>query len=649
MCGIAGGKKAEEINSHQSHRGETQSKKQLPEKNYSLAHTLHSIVGCVEQPLENKNTLLVANCEIYNWKELEKKHELNCKNDAELLHQLLDKNGLSCLEEVEGVYAFAYYRNNKIYLARDKLGVKPLWYTGDAETLHFASERQALEKEGFNSTELHPRRLIVYDLEENKVDFENRDFFQINVREDSELNQIAEEVKNQFLEAVEKRIPKDKEIGLLFSGGVDSTMVAAALKELDKEFTCYTAGIQHGNVNSPRDLEWAKEIAEELELELEVYNSDLEEVERTIPKLTEWLSTTNTVKIGVALPFHLALQGDEKVVFTGLGSEQLYAGYYRQQGYLNKECLSDLRSIYHRDLYRDDVVAMRNGYELRIPFLDHQLVKHALEIPEKFKRNEEHRKYVLRLAAEKLGVPEKVVWRKKVAAQYGSNFDKALSKITNNKGFSHKQEYLNSLRASPNNRLAGLTSGGKDSCAAIYRMHRRNNDIRCLLNIRSDNKDSYMFDVEKEQDTLEKQSNDIGKPLLTTKTKGEKEEELKDLRNLVEKAMEMYSVEGLVAGALASTYQRDRVDKIAEQTGLKVFTPLWRDNQPNYMRWLIREGFKIEITDVAARGLKETWVGTILDGENVEKLIELSEENGFNAAGEGGEYETLVIEMPPLD
>jgi len=203
------------------------------------------------------------------------------------------------------------------------------------------------------------------------------------------------------------------------------------------------------------------------------------------------------VKNGVALPFHFALSGDEKVVMSGLGSEQLYAGYHRQQGYLNKECLSGLRRVFEGDLYRDNVISFRNGYELRIPFLDHNLIEHALTIPEEYKVKDEYRKYVLRKAAEKLGVPEKVVWRKKTAAQYGSNFDKAIDRLTKNNGFDHKQAYLNSFRKQPNRKLAALTSGGKDSKAALYRMQRRNNEIRCLVTLRSENKHSYMFDSKK--------------------------------------------------------------------------------------------------------------------------------------------------------
>lgn len=649
MCGITGAENRETVNNlqqHLKHRGQTCHTETT--KNYTIGHVLHSVVGKLEQPIKERG-LLSANCEIYNWKELNEKYGWNTENDAETLLKILEKKGIKALKELDGIYAFAYLNNNELIIARDRLGVNPLWHTGDEENFAFASEKQALEKEGLKSKELHPRQILVYNIEEKEISFKQREFFNLDVKDNKQLEEASEEIKELFLDAVEKRIP-ESEVGLLFSGGLDSTLVAAALQELDKDFTAYTAGIQHGNVSAPRDYEKAKEVAEEMDFSLKRYETSLEEVENVLPQLCDWISTTNVVKLGVALPFHFSLQQSEKVseqvIFTGFGSEQLYAGYARQQGYLNKECLSDLRCIFHEDLYRDNVVSFRHGRELRVPFLDEKLVEHALSIPEDMKRTEEYRKYVLRKAAEKLGVPETVVWRKKVAAQYGSNFDKALDKLTKESEFNHKQAYVNQFRDRYNKKLVALTSGGKDSNAALFRMWRRNNEISCLLTLRSENKASYMFDSKKSEKDLKWQSEQLGIPLITQKTDGEKEKELEDLKKGMEKAKKDYDVDGVIAGAIESSYQRDRVDKVAEEVGLKVFAPLWQFDQKQYMKWLLREGFKVKITDVAARGLTEDWEGLILDEESVGKLLELADKHRFHPAGEGGEYETKVVGFP---
>ncbi len=648
MCGIAGScqrKKTEKLVKKQSHRG--QNTETTETGDFALGNVLHSVVGNVKQPVQDQG-ILTANCEIYNWKKLAKNHKFKVENDAELLLRLLDKEGKKALKQLDGIYAFAYRKDNKIILGRDKLGVNPMWYVDDEKEFAFASEKQALEDSGCeNIRELHPRKILTYNVKKKTISFENREFFDIDVKEDTDIDREAEKIKDLFLDAVEKRIP-DGEVGLLLSGGVDSTMVAAALQELEKDFTAYTAGIQHGNVDKPRDVQQAKKAAEKMNIELKVQEVTLEDVEETLPKLSNWLSTTNTVKLGVALPIHFSLNqsGDEKVCFSGFGSEQLYAGYTRQQGYLNKECLSDLRGIFHNDLYRDNVISFRNSRELRIPFLDQDLVEHALTIPEDMKRNGEYKKLVLRKAAEKLGVPESIAWRKKVAAQYGSNFDKAINKLTEKSSYSHKQSYLNQYRERENKKLVGLTSGGKDSNAALLRMQRRNNKLECLLTLRSKNKDSYMFDSKKEEKDLEWQADKMDIPLRKQETKGKKEKELEDLKKGLEQVKEEFKVEGVVSGAIESTYQRDRVDRVAEKVGLKVYTPLWQFNRKQYMHWLIREGFKVKITDVAARGLDESWIGRVLDEESVEELIDLADKYRFHPAGEGGEYETKVVGFP---
>lgn len=641
MCRIAGGEDAdavEKLTASLQHRGQSTT---VEGTDFTLGHVLHPVVNHIEQPIHGTGRL-TANCEIYNWQKLATEQDISAENDADLLLRLLDAQGMEILDELDGVYAFAYVTEAEAVLARDLLGVKPVWYVEDP--FLFASERQALEALGYTPRELHPRQMLRYNRETGAISLEQRSFFDIAVDEDLSLEDAAEAVKDKFLNAVEKRVP-DTEVALLFSGGVDSTMVAAALQALDVDFTAYTAGVQYGNVNAPRDVEWAERVADEMGFPLEVYNADLDAVEANISDTVNWISSTSVVKTGVALPFHLALQGDEPVVFSGLGSEQLYAGYNRHQGYLNKECLSGLRRLWERDLYRDDVIAMRNGYELRVPFLDQELVAHALTIPGEYKVKDDYRKYVVRKAAEKLGVPEDVAWRKKTAAQYGSNFDKALGKIAKNNGFRHKQPYLNQFRNTSDHRLGALFSGGKDSSAALYRMARRNNDIRCLINMQSQNENSYMFDP-KEKRVVAEQAEALGTPLLVQETQGEKEEELDDLKTAVLRAKNEYGIDGIVAGALASTYQRDRVEQVAEATGMKVFAPLWQEDPASYMKWLVREGFEIQITKVAARGLSTDWVGKTITEENVDDLLQLAEEHRFNAAGEGGEYETRVVQFP---
>jgi predicted ATP pyrophosphatase (TIGR00289 family) len=104
--------------------------------------------------------------------------------------------------------------------------------------------------------------------------------------------------------------------------------------------------------------------------------------------------------------------------------------------------------------------------------------------------------------------------------------------------------------------------------------------------------------------------------------------------------------DGVVAGALLSDYQRLRFSMAAEEVGLKTYTPLWRKNQEEYMRSLIREGFKFIIVTIQAYGIPEKFLGKVLTEDDIEEIIELSKLYGFNPGFEGGEAETLVIDAP---
>ena len=91
---------------------------------------------------------------------------------------------------------------------------------------------------------------------------------------------------------------------------------------------------------------------------------------------------------------------------------------------------------------------MAHTVELRLPFLDYDLIRFALSIPEKYKLNKEQNKIILREVAQRIGVPSSFASRKKIAAQYGSNFDKALEKLAKKNGWTSKKEYLQKLNSS---------------------------------------------------------------------------------------------------------------------------------------------------------------------------------------------------------
>lgn len=622
----------------------------------SIGHNLHAIVDLVHQPIKFQGKYLVANCEIYNWKELNSKYSLDAKNDAELILKLIIHNGVekiaSTIEEFDGVFAFCYYdpEIKKCIVARDLLGVKPMWFCF-SNFFAFSSEKKALLKNDiYDVIELNPRKIVSYDIEANKLEYINRDFFEICPEWNEGLDEIKKETFALIEDAIKKRIT-EKKVGILFSGGIDSVFIAYMLKKYGVEFICYTAAIEEKGMEKAEDLIYAEKFAKMYNVPLKVTKVTIKEAEKYIKKIIPLIESTNVVKVGVALPFFIACEEAHKdgvkVIFSGLGSEEIFAGYERHEksDNVNKECVSGLLKMYERDLYRDDVITMANSIELRLPFLDRKLVEYALKIPAEFKMADDMKKVVLRKIADGIGIDKQFTWRKKKAAQYGSKFDRGIEKLTKKNGFKYKADYLNSLSDEWNLNLGIMWSSGKDCSYAGYLMEKHNYKIKCLLTMKSKNKYSYMFHTPN-VNIAQTQADAMEIPIIFEETDGEKEHEIEDMKKLLTRAKNEFGIDGIVTGAIFSTYQRTRIEKAADEIGFKIFSPLWHKNQEEEMRELIDAGFKIMFSSVAADGLDDSWLDKIIDHSDIDKLVKLNDKIGLNVAGEGGEFESLVVDSP---
>jgi len=610
-------------------------------ENYSIGHLLHSIVGFVKQPIIMKDSLLVTNCEIYNYEELAKKYGLSVSNDADLIIKLINKIGLlKAIDELDGVYSCCYIKKNKVHLFRDKLGEKPLWFSQGK--FCFASEKKALISQGVKCvTELNPRNMLIYDLKTKKSSLKYLGFIKTRKVESFDW---AKSVSEALIESVKKMVPKGVKVGVLFSGGIDSTTISFILKKLGVDFTCYTAGLADSD-----DVLCADNAAKIHGFKIKVEHFDLESVRKDLPKICEIIESNNVVKVGVAIPFFYALKAAQKdgvkVIFSGLGSEEIFAGYKRFEGSSNisEESLYGLKQLYERDLYRDDCLTMYHNIELRLPFLDYKLINLALSIPKELKISDSDKKIILRSAGKILGIDESVIERKKVAAQYGSKSDKLLEVLSKN--FKGKSAFLKTVYNRKNLRLGALYSGGKDSNLAIHIMNNQNYEISCLITMLNKLEYSYMFQ-KADKKVIELQSKALEIPAIFGRTIGVKEEELKDLKKLIKKARDEYCLDGIITGAIYSTYQRNRIFEIAEELNLKIFSPLWHKSQEEELKELLANGFEFVLVKVAALGLNESWLGRAITAKDADELVKLNKKWGVNVAGEGGEYESVVLDCP---
>jgi len=191
--------------------------------------------------------------------------------------------------------------------------------------------------------------------------------------------------------------------------------------------------------------------------------------------------------------------------------------------------------------------------------------------------------------------------------------------------------------------LASLVSGGKDSLYAMHLAMKDGYDIKYIVNIISENPDSYMFHVPNARLVL-KQAELMGIPVIQKITLGEKEKELDDLREVLHSISN--EIKGITTGAVQSNYQKDRIAKICDELHLKCINPLWHKDPEKFISDMIDAGFDIIITSVAAPPMDESWLGRKLDKETLKELILLNKKYGISVNGEGGEYESLVLNCP---
>lgn len=246
---------------------------------------------------------------------------------------------------------------------------------------------------------------------------------------------------------------KNKKTGILFSGGVDSAVLAMLCKKLGIDYYCYCVGFKDDVTKMPEDIIVAKEIAKKYDLKLKTKLYDLSESEKIIKKTALILKSTealDVVNIGVGAVEYAGMQLAKKdnceIVLSGLGSEEIFAGYQRHEQSSDKheECWNGLLMMYKRDLIRETLLPKALNIETYAPFLDLDIIRIAMQISIKAKITKKQNKIVIRKIAKKLGLKE-FAKRKKRAAQYGSRFNNAIMKLSAKNNFKYAKDYIKDI------------------------------------------------------------------------------------------------------------------------------------------------------------------------------------------------------------
>jgi len=205
---------------------------------------------------------------------------------------------------------------------------------------------------------------------------------------------------------------------------------------------------------------------------------------------------------------------------------------------------------------------------------------------------------------------------------------------------------------------ASLFSGGKDSSWALYRAMASDREVSHLVTVHP-GEDSYMYHVPATR-LARLAADSIGLPLIevdpgdfeaasATDSGAQGDRELEPLETALADLAGEIDLAGVTAGAVESEYQTSRIRAMCDRLGIDLFAPLWGEDPRDLAEAMLDAGFEIRIVQVAAAGLDESWLGRRLDRAALEDLAALNEEYGVHLLGEGGEFETLVVDGPHMD
>ena len=190
-------------------------------------------------------------------------------------------------------------------------------------------------------------------------------------------------------------------------------------------------------------------------------------------------------------------------------------------------------------------------------------------------------------------------------------------------------------------------SGGKDSNFALYTAITEGHEVACIVVVHPLRSDSWMFHtINTSVALLQATAMGLGDRVIEARVSGVKEREVEELEGVIRRAYESIGFDALVVGALASAYQRRRVEGIASRIGVKVYAPYWGMDPERYMRLLVESGLEFVITRISTMGLNPRLLAKPITRGDVEELLLLARRYGFHPAFEGGEAETLVLDAP---
>ena len=385
------------------------------------------------QPLYNETRAMaiVANGEIYNFPalrtDLAGRHTLVTTSDNEAILHLFEERGVDTPAALAGMFAFAICDEDRLFLARDPIGIKPLYYGHGIDgsglpVMAFASEMKALADWVNDLHEFPPG--TYYDSNEGFVTYYRVPTTAPVQRTEAEHVSL---VRRGLEDAVASHLMSDVPVGAFLSGGLDSSVIAAMASKHVDELHTFAVGLE-----GSRDIEAARRVSAHIGSTHHEYRMTAAEVVEKLPEIIHALESWDQDLVRSAIPTYFCsrLAAERvKVILTGEGADELFAGYTYHRtstdpATLHQELCRSIATLHNINLQRVDRLTMLHGLEGRVPFLDTDFIALGLSVPVALKLRtlpdgRRVEKWVLRMACEDL-LPTAIVWRNQVQFDEGS-------------------------------------------------------------------------------------------------------------------------------------------------------------------------------------------------------------------------------------
>jgi asparagine synthase (glutamine-hydrolysing) len=372
---------------------------------------------------------------------------------ARCLKPGFQKGTKDLIRKFDGSYTFAIALPEKIVAGRDSFGTNPLFY-GENETFcALASERKALWTLGItNAKSFPPGNLVV--ISAKGFDFSPVAIVTQPSQRRMRIDKAANRLHSLLLNSIMERVSDMDEVAVAFSGGLDSAVLAVLAKNCSVKVNLVTVGLK-----GQLELVHAAKAAESLKLPIHLQTYTIADVENVLEKVLWLIEEPDVMKLGVAISLFWAAETAShigcRVLLAGQGADEMFGGYHRYlTEYKNggvkavqKSLFHDVAMSYETNFQRDNAVCAFHKVELRLLYIDREVIRFALSLPVNLKINSVNdllRKRVLRHVAKNIGISEFIAKRSKKAVQYATGVDKALRELSRRRGLTQR-DYIQQI------------------------------------------------------------------------------------------------------------------------------------------------------------------------------------------------------------